>query len=260
MKPKILLIEDDKKIRDIVTELLEIEGFQVSAFESGDGIKGKLEIPEFDLIICDIMLPGRSGYELLKEYKNIFSAKLPPFIFLTAKGERNDLRQGMELGADDYITKPFTRTEILKSINTQLEKRREILKSSKTDNKTKSSALGEAGRMDYEASIFIDKGATPTLLKLSDIIFIRSQRDYSDIITADGKTYTIKKSMKKWESMLPANKFLRIHRSSIINIDYVQKIDKWFNYTYKLAMKGIDEPLYVSQRLSVKLRKQLRSK
>lgn len=66
--------------------------------------------------------------------------------------------------------------------------------------------------------------------------------------------------MKNWEKLLPVEAFMRVHRSTIINLNFIDKIDKWFNYTYKIVLKGNSEPIYVSQRYSLQLRKQLREK
>lgn len=115
--PKILVIEDELPIRENISELLEAEDFEV--FSTSNGILGilwaKENIP--DLVICDVMMPEISGHEVLAEMREIPEIGLTPFIFLTAMSDKEDIRNGMELGADDYLTKPFTRKEILSAIN-----------------------------------------------------------------------------------------------------------------------------------------------
>lgn len=119
---KILVIEDNLEVRENLSEILELSGYQVSMAE--DGKKGvELAVAEKpDLIICDVMMPKLDGFGVL----NILSKKSEtasiPFIFLTAKAEKTDLRRGMNLGADDYITKPFFKDELLEVINTRLHK------------------------------------------------------------------------------------------------------------------------------------------
>jgi len=119
---KILVIEDNLDVRENLSEILELSGYRVSTAE--DGKKGvELAISEKpDLIICDVMMPKLDGFGVL----NILSKKSEtasiPFIFLTAKAEKTDLRRGMNLGADDYITKPFYKDELLEVINTRLHK------------------------------------------------------------------------------------------------------------------------------------------
>jgi two-component system sensor histidine kinase/response regulator len=119
---RILVIEDDKNIRNDVVELLEAEGHSARGAE--DGLAGvaaaRAELP--GLIICDIMMPGLDGFGVLDELRQDPVTATIPFIFLTARVDKADLRRGMELGADDYLTKPFTRAELLKVIETRLAK------------------------------------------------------------------------------------------------------------------------------------------
>lgn len=122
MKSKILLIEDNPEMRDNTTEILELAGYEVYTAANGrDGVvSAKQVIP--DLIICDIMMPVMDGYEVIAELAKDEKASVIPFIFLTAKAERTDLRKGMELGADDYLTKPFDDTELINAIESRLKK------------------------------------------------------------------------------------------------------------------------------------------
>ncbi|MGB3693455.1 MAG: EAL domain-containing protein [Spirulinaceae cyanobacterium] len=119
---KILVIEDQEDIREIMGEILMAEGFEVVDAEDGClGVQAALD-HQPDLIICDIMMPEMDGYGVLMTLRdNPVSADIP-FIFLTAKVSKMDMRQGMELGAEDYLTKPFTRAELLAAVNVQLEK------------------------------------------------------------------------------------------------------------------------------------------
>ncbi len=123
---KILVIEDEQSVREIILDILEAEGFDAIGAENGRvGVQTAIEnLP--DLIICDIMMPELDGRDVLLELRQQPATSTIPFVFLTAKADRNDLRQGMELGADDYLTKPFTRSEILQTIQTRLEKKAAI--------------------------------------------------------------------------------------------------------------------------------------
>jgi len=120
---KILLIEDDQIIRESTSELLEfVEHYSVITAENGKvGYKKALvEIP--DIIICDVMMPEVDGYEVLERLSSHPKTKFIPFIFLSAKTERRDVRKGMNLGADDYITKPFSEEELNSAIESRLAK------------------------------------------------------------------------------------------------------------------------------------------
>jgi len=119
---KLLVIEDNLEVREILEEVLELSGYDITSAEDGTiGVSAALKNPP-DLIICDVMMPKLDGYGVL----NILSKKPAtadiPFIFLTAKADKADLRRGMNLGADDYITKPFYKDELLQVIETRLRK------------------------------------------------------------------------------------------------------------------------------------------
>ncbi|MCL4507403.1 MAG: response regulator [Chloroflexi bacterium] len=123
---RILVIEDDTDLRQNLVDLLELEEYEV--FSGADGEEGLTCAREClpDLIVCDIMMPKLDGYGVLKELRADPNCLVIPVIFLTAKTDRQSVRMGMELGADDYLTKPFTQQELLRSIQTQLSKRTAI--------------------------------------------------------------------------------------------------------------------------------------
>ena len=130
---KILVIEDEESIRENILELLEAENFQgIGATNGKSGIKLAIaQIP--DLILCDMMMPEIDGHGVLKALRSEPVTATIPFIFLTAKAEKSDIRTGMELGADDYITKPCTPQELLKAVAIRLDKHKAISsKSQKT--------------------------------------------------------------------------------------------------------------------------------
>jgi CRP-like cAMP-binding protein/CheY-like chemotaxis protein len=119
---KILLIEDNEDVRENTAEILELSNYKVIVAENGKiGVEKALEFLP-DLIICDIMMPVLDGYGVLHAVLKNETIKNTPFIFLTAKTERSDFRKGMELGADDYITKPFSGTELLNAVDSRLKK------------------------------------------------------------------------------------------------------------------------------------------
>lgn len=119
---KILLIEDNDDIRNNTAEILELSNYKVIVAENGKiGVEKAIEhIP--NLIICDIMMPVLDGYGVLYAVNQNDAIKNTPFIFLTAKSEHSDFRKGMELGADDYIMKPFSGTELLNAVDIRLKK------------------------------------------------------------------------------------------------------------------------------------------
>ena len=118
----ILVIEDEPELLEALSEMLAFEGYQV--IRARDGVEGieqaRKHIP--DLILCDILMPGMDGFEVLQNLKKDLATALIPFIFLTALSEQNKVRSGMSMGADDYIVKPFLRRELLDAIQSRLDK------------------------------------------------------------------------------------------------------------------------------------------
>lgn len=121
MTTRILVIEDDISVLDNIIDFLEAEGYSVIAAKDGTtGVNCAREsVP--DLIITDVMMPGMNGYEVLETLQAEEDTSLIPFIFLTAKVTREDMRKGMTMGASDYITKPFTADELLNAVEARLK-------------------------------------------------------------------------------------------------------------------------------------------
>lgn len=126
MAKTILIIEDNNEIRENTAEILELAGYNALTAENGKkGVDIALrEKPA--VIVCDIMMPELDGYGVLHLLRKNAATESTPFIFLTAKTERSDFRKGMEMGADDYITKPFNDSELLSAVEARL-KRLELL-------------------------------------------------------------------------------------------------------------------------------------
>ncbi len=119
---KILLIEDERIMRENLVTLLELEAFDVVAADNGTTGLALARAHRPDLILCDITMPGLDGHGVLRALRDDDATADVPFIFLTARGEKPDLRAGMNLGADDYLIKPAGRTELLAAIQARLER------------------------------------------------------------------------------------------------------------------------------------------
>ncbi|HKR03408.1 MAG TPA: response regulator [Bacteroidia bacterium] len=153
----ILLIEDNKEVRENTAEILELAGYKVNT--AADGKKGVEQVNKSkpDLIICDIMMPVLDGYGVLHLLsKNAETANIP-FIFLTAKTERTDVRKGMEMGADDYITKPFDKIELLNAVESRLKKAESIKKEYEKDIEGLTAFIGDVAGKDAVRKFTEDK-------------------------------------------------------------------------------------------------------
>lgn len=125
---KILVIEDNLEVRENLEEILELSGYEVELAEDGKIGVEKVLLNKPDLILCDVMMPKLDGFGVLNILSKRTDTSDIPFIFLTAKAEKSDFRRGMNLGADDYITKPFYKDELLAVIETRLRKSDQLKK------------------------------------------------------------------------------------------------------------------------------------
>jgi len=141
---KILIIEDNDEVRENTAEILELSDYEVVTASNGkEGVSIALK-EKPDLIVCDIMMPQLDGYGVLHLLSKHKETSTIPFIFLTAKSEKHDFRKGMELGADDYITKPFEGTELLNAIETRLKKTEQFKASVIADAKAVNDFINKA--------------------------------------------------------------------------------------------------------------------
>jgi DNA-binding LytR/AlgR family response regulator len=250
----ILVVEDDPAVRENIQFLLEETGYTVVTADDGSqGIAIASKIHP-DLILCDIMMPHRDGYQVLEKMRSMSETVSIPFVFLTAKSEMTDMRRGMQLGADDFIMKPYKAEDVLQVIVTQLEK--------KTIPPMQPPAHGrraDAAHVPAEHELVL-AGSVPEVFKIADIKYIRAEEEYSVVYTGDGKKHVVRRLLKEWEEHLSASTFLRIHRSFLINLNHVVKIEKWFNHAYRVFLTNVDEPLVMSRRYSTQLRAKVKER
>lgn len=163
-KKSILVIEDQEDVRENITELLELSNYDVSNAPDGkEGVKRALESPP-DLVLCDIMMPEMDGYEVLYLLSKNQSTSSIPFIFLTAKAEKSDFRKGMNMGADDYITKPFEEIELLGAIERRIQRHEELSNSQEIEEFVNSAKK-------YNSIGDLDKERKTRTFKKKDIIY-----------------------------------------------------------------------------------------
>lgn len=240
---KVLVIEDEFDIRANIETLLLEEGYKVETASNGTIGVEKAKAFSPDIIICDILMNGMNGYEVLNQLLKDKKTCSIPFIFLTAKAEKEEIRLGMELGADDYITKPFKNSELLKAIETRIRKKmifKQVKDNPKTDEKEELWGL--------DKNIFVKSKNGIDKFKVSEINYILAANQYSEVHLINKNYYVFHKSLKKWETLLPKDNFLRIHKSTIINIGNVLKFEKFFSNSYRIYLKGVDTPFEISKR------------
>lgn len=245
---KIVVIEDEKGIRENLLILLESEGYEVfTACNGWDGL-AKIRENKPDLIICDIMMPDIDGYEVLNFINSEKDNEIIPFIFVTAKVERGDMRKGMNLGADDYILKPYDADELLKAIRTRLDKY-DIIKARFEEIK------GNKIQYTLNDYLLFRIGDHSVSLKISSIMHIVAEKQYTSVFVENNKSYIVKRSLTSWEEILPKSNFIRIHRSILINMKYLDKIERIDDNCYRAVQKKSGKYFNISRRFYKNLKK-----
>lgn len=189
---RILLIEDDKALRENTEELLELCGYNVTTASNGRiGIEAAIEnLP--DIIICDIMMPEVDGYGVLENLSNNEKTKQIPFIFLSAKTEHKEIRKGMDLGADDYLTKPFEEEDLTSAIESRLAKA-ELIKRMQDETSKEHGVTENEIQSIHELKNFFDDNGELASFKQGEIIYQEGVRS--------NKIYLILKGLVKCYSM-----------------------------------------------------------
>lgn len=267
---KILIIEDNIDLAENIFLLLKEQGYDVlSCYNGEEGLKSIIEFNP-DLILCDIILPDISGFKLLSELKKLDTGIPPIFIFLTAKTQRDDIRKGMTIGADDYITKPFTYDELINAINTQFKKRSKVLKNiistdTELSDKNRKSTRNIKNRfesgiieLDYNDHIFINDKKNPGFHLVKDLIVIKSLKDYTRLYFIEDKKFLLRKRMNYWENYLPKDEFIRIHRQTLVNLNFIDKLERLSSNRFSIILKNYSKRVEVSQRYSNKIKNLLK--
>lgn len=193
MKKKILIIEDNPDILDNISEILELAGYTILKAPNGkQGIETAID-DEPDLIICDIMMPVLDGFGVLHMLQKNEKLQNIPFVFLSAKNERTDVRKGMQMGADDYISKPFDPTDLLNVIEIRLKKS-EALKKTLSDDKLEN--VNELLQYFEKGRSLQDLSNNRKAKKYSkkEMIYMEGNHPHSLYYLLDGKVKTFKRN------------------------------------------------------------------
>ena len=189
---KILVIEDNQDVRENLAEILTLSGYATSTAENGKigAAKAQAEVP--DLILCDIMMPELDGYGVLHILSRSAKTADIPFIFLTAKAEKEDFRRGMSLGADDYITKPFDDVALLQTIESRLKKSERLRTASATTGGSLERFIDEARAL--EAIQHLSENRELRHYKKKDLIFREGEHPRWLYFVESGKVKIFKTS------------------------------------------------------------------
>ena len=230
-----LVVDDERLARKDLIALLGAHD-QVTVIGEADDVPSAVEAIRAlnpDLIFLDIQMPGDSGFDLLE--KMDVEAQV---IFVTAYDEF--AIRAFEVNALDYLLKPVNPERLAKALEKLEEKK-----------------PPPGRKLNIGDRLFLMVGRFFKFLPVRAIMVIQAAGDYTEVLTAEGGKGLTLKSMKEWETRLPQQHFVRIHRSTIINMDFIERVEPWFNYSFRVYIKGMKEPLVISRRYATRLKDKL---
>ncbi|MBL9139942.1 MAG: response regulator transcription factor [Verrucomicrobiales bacterium] len=184
----VLVIEDEPEMRRNIARLLKLEGYDAVSAEDGRAGLDAIRKRRPDLILCDVMMPGMDGHEVLRTLRADPSLHSIPFIFLTAKGEKSDQRGGMNLGADDYLTKPVENDDLIEAVAARLQRAEQTARAEFAPDFSSSQPLEQLGLSPREAEVLLWAAQGKTNPEIATILGISEE--------------TVKKHMKEILSTL----------------------------------------------------------
>lgn len=231
---KAVIVDDERLARAGLRTLLDAHR-EIEVVAEADSCDRAAEVVNDlrpDVVFLDIQMPGESGFELLNKTDAAFK-----IIFVTAFDEH--AIRAFEVNALDYLLKPVNPDRLARSI-ARLEE---------AEPKPEKPVA-----LDYDDHIFLTVNNRARFLKISRIECILAAGPYSEFVLAGGEKVFAPKSLKEWEERLPEKQFLRIHRSTIINLEYVERLEKWLNYSYQVHLRFIPTPFRMSRRYASRVK------
>lgn len=292
---KILIIDDDQEICRVVGNGLRREGYEVRTAANGaEGLAAAAEMTP-DLILCDLDMPGLNGQEVVTALRRDGSLGEIPFIFLSACIEREQIRNSMNLGGDDFITKPAPWPDILAAVHARLARRQKQVRQREQEvekaaevfvgiihdlNKgapevrwladTTASIADQQNRIIQRVHQSLSKANLPgkgsstasqqpsallvkdhyrqKLLNLSEVKALLACGEYSDIHWGKDQHMMFRKPLKQWEEELPSGQFIRVHRQAIVNLAFLDFVEKDREGKLQIHLREFKSTIPVSQR------------
>lgn len=236
-KIKAIVVDDERLARkELILMLNEFSNIEISGEASDISTAQKLltEIKP-DLVFLDIQMPGESGFDLI----NSIPANTK-VIFVTAFDEY--AIRAFDVSALDYLLKPVNPKRLKETIEKIGQVNSSVL------------ILGELRKLEEHDRLLVTLNSKLQFIKVNSIIYISAAGDYTEVQTSEHQKGITLKSIKEWEMRLPESLFVRIHRSTIVNLEFVERIDEWFQKSYRIHLKNIDFPFEVSRRYTAKLK------
>jgi len=233
---KAIIVDDERPARKELMFLLKSFP-EINVIGESDNIEhavGLIQNEKPDAVFLDVQLAGESGFDLLEKVPIDFKV-----IFVTAYDEY--AIRAFEVNATDYLLKPVDPVRLEQSVNR--------IFGQPLPPKSKVSTF------EYSDSLYVKLNCnTSKFIKLNSVVAISSLGNYTRLHTTDGRNYTVLKTLKQWEEEVPGNHFTRIHRSTMVNIEYINRIEKYSGNYHRIYMLNIKDPFEVSRTCASKLK------
>lgn len=287
---KILIIDDDEDFCRAMGIFLRAHGHEViTAMDGRAGLEAARQEPE--LIICDLAMPALGGQDVLMTLRQDPKMEDVPFLFVSGGATREDMRQSMNLGGDDFIIKPASPGEILAAVNSRLQRRQRqqqrqaqqvekavqlfsgivddlgspaaamhwLAEAAAGEKNSAGQTAKETPKGDAPGTLLVTKDNRQFFVKLSEIKALTAEGEYSRAFWGRDQNLMFRKTLKQWQAELPAQQFLRIHRNAIINLSYLEFIKKTPSGRPAVHLKDFPQPLEVSHRQVPSLNRTLKA-
>lgn len=276
-----VIIDDDAHSRKLLQVLLK-KFPEINIVGEASNITSAIEVirkTKPDSLFLDVCLDDQTGFELMNEIKS------NPKIVIVSAYDNYALR-AFDINALDYIQKPIAPERLAKAVDRLLTsfKEHNAAENNATKNNEHSNdetllkeahvnddqdddtddvaeqkhTNGNTKVLEYDDRLFITVDGISKFIKINNIICITAEKDYSYIYLTSGKKHLVLKSMVEWEERLTPKYFVRIHRSTIVNLEHVEKVEKWFNSSYHVYLQNQPEPFKMSRRYAAKLKERFK--
>ncbi|MEZ4370637.1 MAG: LytTR family DNA-binding domain-containing protein [Polyangiaceae bacterium] len=253
---KALIVDDERLSRRALRGLLTHLG--LSECEEASSLKDALDAltqDRFDVVFLDIQLRGETGFELFERSAHL---ELPPVIFVTAYDSY--AVRAFEVNALDYLLKPVA----LERLKAALDRAKQRSSPPNSREATAASAVTtepaqptEVAKLSAEDLIFCEEGGKARFVRVSDVVLIQAAGNYTEIGLQGGVSVLVLKPLLAWEQQLPERQFVRVHRSTIVNVSFIREITRESSSSHSVTLQGWPSAVQLSRRRAAELRSRM---
>jgi two-component system, LytTR family, response regulator len=230
-----LLVDDERLARAELRSMLASHP-EITVTGEADRVRAAVQAirtSKPDVVFLDIQMPGESGFELLEQ------VEVPLKVIFVTAFDKHALR-AFEVNAVDYLMKPVHPQRLARAI--------ERVRKPETERS------GSLRKLSYEDRVFLTSSGRARFLPVSQVVCAMGADDYAELVTADGHKVLSSRTLKDWEARLPERQFVRVHRSAIINLEYVETVEVTDSGSYQVRMRSFPTPISISRRYAAMLK------